>query len=186
MSAFAIGETVYRATYDRHAKWVTCPDCLGSKHVKVVLGDLTEVVIDCGGCDPGGYEPSKGVICQYDYVVAVTEHKITGVRISLDKQTEYELEIIGQNGHYIGRAGDTFRTKDEALSYGEQMKSEYESDENKRLMAKTKNHKTWAWNASYHRQCAERARKDFEYHSNKAKICKDNVKTDPKKEKKCA
>ena len=28
---FNIGDTVYRGTYERHEKWVTCPDCLNSE-----------------------------------------------------------------------------------------------------------------------------------------------------------
>ena len=63
---FKIGDKVFQANYGRHERWIVCPDCLGTKHVKVILGDGTEVQIECGGCDPGGYEPSLGRIWQYD------------------------------------------------------------------------------------------------------------------------
>ena len=74
------------------------------------------------------------------------------------------------NSNYGDSGGKTFATKDEALARADELKAEYEAEENCRFMAKTKDHRSWAWNATYHRQCAEKARKELAYHENKARI----------------
>ena len=166
---FKIGETVFKSRYERREKWVTCPDCFGSKTVKVVLGDGTEVIIECGGCYPGGFESSLGRIRQYDYETVVKEHRVTGVNMRAEG-VSYELDNEG-GSYWTGTDKDVFGTIEEARAEGDRQRLEHEAEENRRWMAKTKDHKSWAWNATYHRRCAEKARKDMEYHQGKAKVC---------------
>ncbi len=168
---FKIGDKVFQSSYGRHEKWVTCPDCLGSKRVTVVLGDGTEVKIECGGCYPGGYESSLGVIRQYDYSTQTNERTVTGICMR-GTEVSYELNHFeGQCSYYHGNDTDTFATREEALAYGESKRLENEADENKRLMAKTKDHKSWAWNATYHRREIKRLERDLEHHRRKVQIC---------------
>ena len=167
---FNIGDKVFKARYGRNEKWVTCPDCFGTKHVTVILGDGTAITIECGGCDPGGYKPSCGVIKQYDYETQVHEHTVTGVTIRASG-AEYELDKFCGGGYWTGNDKDVFGTKEEAHTDGERQRAEHENEENRRLMAKTKDHKSWAWNYRYHRDCIKRAEKEIEYHSRKAQIC---------------
>lgn len=167
---FNIGDKAFMATYGRNEKFVTCPDCLGSKRVKVVLGDGTEILIECGGCDPGGYQSSTGAIRQYDYSVDVVQRTVTGINTTANS-IAYELDNFGNCSYYTGTDETVFRTEEEAKAYGEKMKIDYEAEENKRLMAKTKDHRSWAWNATYHRACIKDLERQLAHHREKVKIC---------------
>ena len=178
---FNIGDKVYLAAYERKAIMVTCPDCFGSKRVRVILGDDTEISIECGGCYPGGYDPSLGYITNYEWTASAKLKTVTGVEERAGEPTRYNF---GNTCDFDGNK--TFATEEEALTKANELRQAYEDEENKRLMAKTKNARSWAWNATYHRQCAERARKELAYHEDKARICAARKKvvheTDPGKQ----
>ena len=174
--SFEIGQKVFMTKYDREARAVTCPDCDGSTKVKVTLGNGTEIMIDCGGCDPGGYQPSTGFITQYAYLVTVITRTVTGVKKSLTG-IEYELDNFGDSSYYTGSNETCFADEEAAKAKGEELKSIHESEENSRLMAKTKDHKSWAFNYSYHLRCAKEAEKTALYHRSKAQICQAKSKT---------
>lgn len=173
---FQIGQKVFKGIYERHDTFVTCPDCSGTKHVKVVLGDGTEILIECGGCDPGGYQPSTGAIKQYVYEARAKTHLVTGVKLTAD-EVEYELDKTENYGSYFtGNEAEVFATKEEAMAHANELKSQFEEAENKRLMAKTKDSRSWAWNATYHRNCIKRLEKELEYHRSKVTICSAHAK----------
>lgn len=166
---FNIGDKVYVSVFDRQPITVICPDCLGSKRVRVILGDNTEVSIECGGCDPGGFEPPRGYITNYRWTASSNARTIIGVtEKEQDGEIKYEYHFAGG---WCGYDGKTFATEEEALAKANELRQGYEDEENRRLMAKTKNHKSWAWNATYHRQCAARAQRELEYHQAKAVVC---------------
>lgn len=166
---FKIGDRVFKANYGRHEKWITCPDCLGSKRVRVVLGDETEVSIECGGCYPGGYDPSLGIIRQYDYSTEVKRYEVTGICMH-GTEVEYQLDNFGGSYH-TAKDSEVFGTHEEAHAYGELQRVKHEAEENMRWLAKTKDHKSWAWNATYHRRCAKKAEEEADYHRRKAQVC---------------
>ncbi len=167
---FKIGDKVFRARYDRHEKWVVCPDCLGSRTVKMILGDGTEITIECGGCDPGGYQPSIGKIKQYEYATRVWEHTVTGVCMH-GTELKYELDNFGSGGYWSGDDSNVFATMEEAQAEGERQRLEHEAEENKRWMSKTKDHHSWKWNAAYHRRCIKDLERQLEYHRGKVQVC---------------
>ncbi len=174
---FKLGDTVFMASFDRTEKTIICPDCLGSARVKVTLGTEEEILIECGGCDPGGYRGSTGRIRQYDFAARIVKRTITGINLQ-DDDVEYRLN--GEDGHcYIGsQNGDyrAFATEEEARVGGEELRAKHEAEENKRLLAKTKDHRTWSWNATYHRQQIKRLEQELQYHHSKAEICKSRIK----------
>ena len=173
---FALGDIVYKARFDRDETWIVCPDCLGSTHVRVILGDGTEVIIECGGCDPGGYQPSTGRIRQYVYRVTVARHLVTGVLQRAD-ETEYELDRRLDGCSWTsGTSRDCFATEDEALAHGETLRAQHEAKENKRLLAKTKDTKSWARNASYHREEIKRLEAQVAWHRSKVQVCQAHLK----------
>ena len=176
---FKLGDVVFMASYERHETSIVCPDCLGSAKVRVILGDGTELKIECGGCDPGGYQPSTGRIRQYDYATKITKRVITGINLT-DKDVEYRLD--GEAGHcYIGYQNSDYRvfaTEEDAKKEGEALRVKHESEENKTLLAKTKNHRTWSWNMHYHRQQITRLEREIEFHREKVEICKSHGKED--------
>ena len=174
---FSIGAKVFKANYARHERWITCPDCLGSKTVKMILGDGTEVIIECGGCDPGGYQGSTGRIKQYDWAVNVKEMTVTGVCMKADS-VSYELNGDGTS-YYSTTDKDTFATPEEAHAYGDIARLEHEADENKRLLAKTKDERSWKWNATYHRRCIADHERQLAYHRAKVQVCAAKAKENP-------
>lgn len=164
MKQFNIGDKVWTGTYTRSERSIVCPDCLGTKKVIVILGGI-EYSVDCGGCYPGGLEPPTGMIRQYDYMAVVEPHIIQQVSAEMKwGVVEYEYRWEYGRGSTLG----VFETEGEALAAAEAEREAYQADENKRLMAKTNNKKSYAWNASYHRKEAERATHDLEYHTSKA------------------
>jgi len=174
MKRFSIGDKVFTATYSRKETRITCPDCGGSKRVKVTLFDGTEILIACGGCDPGGFEPSRGFIKKYKFQVVVAQRTVTGIRESMQS---LEYEVDGTNCHcYIMKSEAVFETEQEAVAYGESQKETTQAEENKRFLAKTKNEKSWAWNYSHHMKCLAAAESNVLYHKSKVEICKAHCK----------
>lgn len=172
---FKIGDRVFMGRYDRVGTHVVCPDCLGSKKVKVVLGDGSEWNIECGGCDPGGYIGSTGTIKQYEYTSIATPHKVTAVKASTSG-VSYELDNFGGGSYYVPDENKVFSTSEEAMADADKQKADHEAEENRRLMAKTKDAKSWAWNLTYHRRCIKDHERQLEYHRAKVQLCESKTK----------
>lgn len=172
---YKVGNVVYRATYGKTETWITCPDCGGTKRVTVILHDGTEIKIECGGCNPGGYEGSRGIIRQYEWKPEAQKHTVTGFKVSSHDGVEYELDRRGGDvvsSYWTGNEETVFATEQEAIAASEALRVEHEAEENKHYLAKTKDHKSWAWNASYHRREIKELERRLEYHRGKSEICK--------------
>ena len=166
---FKIGDEVFKARYDKVETFVTCPDCGGTRYVRVLLHDDTEIRVECGCCNRGGYQPSTGQIKQYQYTTFASPYTVTGISTRSDN-ISYELNNFGSGMYWTGDESELFPTIVEAMEAGEKKKAAHEAEENKRLMAKTKDAKSWAWNAAYHRNCIKKAEQDIEYHRSKVQI----------------
>jgi hypothetical protein len=174
---FELGQKVYRASYNRVGRPITCPECGGSLKITVELFDGTRYAIDCKGCDPGGYQGPRGVIMQYEFAVETSIHTVTGVKMSLNG-TEYELDNFGQGcGYYRGNDLDVFGTLEDARAHGEGLRNEKEQEKNAEMLRKTNDHKTWAWNLTYHSSAAKRLLEEAEYHQQKAQLIAPKAKT---------
>lgn len=145
---FNIGDTAYHAHAGQEQTWITCPECLGSGRLRVIMGDDSEVSIACVCCERG-YEGSLGKIQTYKFRASVDEVVIHGVESELrgdELHTQYKF-----NGCYLSNAEDLFNNRDEALTRANELVAEHEVEEVKRLKYKEKQTKTWAWNVSYWR-----------------------------------
>lgn len=167
--SITIGSTVYKGQYDRKETSVLCPDCFGDKRLTVILGDKSEVSIECEGCASGGYEPARGRIKQYDFDVIVRKFIVTGIRMRID-EVEYELDGT-EGGCWVGTDKNTFDNEKSASAYAESQKLEHQDEENRRLLAKTKDHKSWSWNATYYRGRIRGLEKELEHYRNKLQAC---------------
>ena len=157
MNKFSIGDVVYQSQAGQEQMWVTCPECLGSGRLRVIMGDDSEVSIPCVCCERG-YEGSPGRIQSYRFMARTTEHTITGV----DAQTGGGgLHVRYSFGCYSAEEENVFTTRDEALLRANTLVSEHEAEEIKRLKYKEKQHKTWAWNVSYWRGVIRRAKEEI-------------------------
>lgn len=63
---FSIGESVWRASATPVERWVTCPECDGTKAVTMTLGNGEKHSLNCACCTLG-YDPPMGVVRTYDY-----------------------------------------------------------------------------------------------------------------------
>lgn len=173
---FNIGDTVWFAGFGHRSVWVKCPDCLGSKHLTVIFADGQKVTIDCAGCSRG-YEPPIGVVEQYETSGKVEELVVAGVRREDDRYRGRRVDYTFSGGTVISEEY-VFATEAEAIEKGKVRAAEWLADENKRLLAKTKNHRTWAWNAHYHRDKIRQLEKEIAYHRAKLDAASQYVKAE--------
>src|SRR3990167_8589377 len=83
---FVIGETVWWVGNGYQEEFVTCPECLGSKAITMILGNGEQYSLRCEGCSRG-YEGPFGVVTRifYKHVpekVTLNRVEISGNRIS--------------------------------------------------------------------------------------------------------
>ena len=166
MSKFNIGDRVWFASVQWQQDWIICPDCLGKRFLTVILGDDSQVTVDCAGCQ-AGYDPPRGKVTVYAYVPEVKQIKIDGRDERSNEPTEYRFNSFS-GGCYTTKENQLFATEEEAKIEAERLKKESEENQEKQIAQKEKPARTWAWNATYHRGCIKRAEKDLVYH--KAKL----------------
>lgn len=174
---FNIGDTVYRARAGQEQVWITCPECLGSSRLRVIMGDNTEVSIACVCCERG-YEGSPGKIQTYQFVAKTTKETITGIEVR-DEKIRYSV-----NGWTIEES-DMFITEIGALTRAAAMVQEHEAEEIKRLKYKEKNTKTWAWNVSYWRGEIRRSKETIARCEARLAVAPKNPKVVDKQEASC-
>ncbi len=158
MSKYKIGDKAWQASINHNAKWITCPDCLGDKFLRVIPGDGVEVTIPCTGCSRGYYAPS-GLIESWDYEVDVTPITISGVNSQMEdgkEKTEY------RRGCCIIEEANLFDGLQEAEKRARELVAEQAAAEEERIKRKVKDHRSWAWHVTYHRGIIRRAKKDIE------------------------
>ncbi len=163
---YAIGDKLFWATFNQHEPvYVECPDCGGTGRLRVIFHDETVVSIDCQNCSLG-YDPPTGRVLIYQNKPDVTEVSISGMEIRKGEPTEYKAYIDG-GPNYCPKVEDLFETWELAKKRAEELHEKYVEEQKERVYKKEKNARTWAWNASYHRNLIKRAKKDIEYHTSK-------------------
>lgn len=179
MIKFTIGDTAYVARAGQEQVWITCPECLGSGRLRVILGDDSEVSIACECCSRG-YEGSPGRMQTYAFVARTEEVLITGIESSLHGmvlRTRYKF-----SGCSFEEEKNIFKTHDEALARATTLIEEHQTEETKRLKYKEKQHKTWAWHVRYWRSEIRRAQETIDRAKARLAIAPKNVKEADKQE----
>ncbi|KKK65797.1 hypothetical protein LCGC14_2970530, partial [marine sediment metagenome] len=59
---YKIGQEVWWARFETSESSIECPDCAGKGHIRCIMGDETEVTVDCQNCQVGFEEFSRGRI----------------------------------------------------------------------------------------------------------------------------
>ena len=129
--------------------------------MRVIFHDETIVSIDCGNCSRG-YDPPAGRVLLYSNKADVEEVTITGMEVEHGKETTYRTV----NNYRIDE-DRLFITSTEALKKANALHANYVEEQKSRVYKKEKASKTWARNATYHRNLIKRAHKDIEYHTAK-------------------
>ncbi len=161
---YEIGQEVWRATCNREETSVECPDCGGTGRIRVTFHDDTTVSIDCQRCALG-YEPPTGRIAVYDRVAKAERVTITGIDVRSGEEPEYRTNVS-----YIIDENRLFETREEALACAEKLAEEWDREEREKIAKKEKDTRSWAWNASYHRNCIKRAEREIEHHTAKLNV----------------
>jgi hypothetical protein len=166
---FEIGQQAWWATCQTREISETCPDCGGTGRLRVTFHDETQVSIECRNCAVG-YDPPTGLVKWYGHLPEAKLITISGLEMS-GAETSWHA-AIAQSSYYKISDGALFSAEEDAKSYAEQLAAEHDVAERKRIMTKEKDTRTWAWNASYHRNCIKRAQKDIDYHTSKLNVAK--------------
>ena len=170
---FSVGDYAWYAKCEWDAVQKTCPSCFGKKEVILILGNDERVVLPCCGC-ASGYDPPKGYITEYEYVVKPELIIITGMNIEINDQVEI---IEYQSGHYRYKENDIFATSEEAERKAKGKKANLEKEQKTRADLIKKNvHRSFAWNAQYHIRQAKRCREEALRHDEKARLYKNRTK----------
>lgn len=159
-----IGEMVWTARLKHREFHETCPDCLGTKAVTLLLENGDRHSLDCGTCYPGGYEKSRGYVVRTQYHPAAEQREIIRVDASLER-TNY--------GFYDWSCDEVFDTEDEAIAAAEKLRAEKEEDDHKRFAWKKEDsRRTWWWSCGYYRQQIKRAKQELAYAEARLNVAK--------------
>lgn len=179
MKEFNVGDVVWWARYSRDAIKGPCPVCFGKRKVTLIKGDDEHVEVSCNYCTRGMQGPYGFVEERYEWHSEVQTVTIE-IKEVVEKNGYRDVEYHSQ--HYVLRAGDTcFATQEEALTRVAELAAEQAlKDEERIAHHKENDHKSYAWHVGYHQRNAAKARKDAEYHEQKAIAMKSHVKTKEK------
>ena len=174
---YAIGATVWLATFDSETRRVTCSHCGGTGRLRVTFHDETQVSIGCQNCQRG-FEPPSGYVEHYERIPRAKLATITGAEIN-GERIEWRVHSTHDD---IVPDDRLFNDEAAALTKAQQMAAEENAEALARIANKEKDTRSWAWNASYHRKEIKRCRESIAYHESKLAVAaiKANENTDAK------
>jgi ribosomal protein S27E len=169
---FNIGDAVWHATWDSVTERVPCPDCGGTKTLRVILFDATEFVIPCVTCKRG-LDPSRGFL-----EVHKRTHRAMLCTITAMEQSEEGMGYTFHDarGRWSCSEDGLFQTHADAAARAEIMAAEADAEERKALLTKAKPARDWAWHVKYHRGELKRAEEQAELHAAKLGIARAKAK----------
>jgi len=174
---YKIGDVVWWARFETTETSIECPDCAGDSFIRCIMGDGTEVTVDCGNCHVGYEEFSRGRVRTCDRVPFAATTTIIGMDVKLNS-VEYRIPQS-----YIVCEDDLWDTEEAALDRAKVKAVEAGEEELARIKRKEKDTRSWAWNATYHRRCIRNAERDIEYHSKKLDVAGEKAKAAKAKDK---
>lgn len=172
---FNIGDVVYAAVLEGKEESIPCPDCFGTKCLRVILGDGTEHTIDCAGCSPGGYDRPSGLIRISRYSARAKRITISGMDIS-ETGCEY------RSGCDNYQAANLFHDEAGAVARAAVLAKDREAQQLDELRRKEKPARTWAWHVHYHRRLIRDAKETIARSEAKLAVAREKSKTDDDEE----
>jgi hypothetical protein len=152
MNKYSMGQSVWYARVRGEDEQIPCPDCFGQRFLRVIMGDGSEVSVECTGCK-SGYDIPKGTITKHiSNAVEVRSLRITGMETGYEDGIEivkYHLGITGCSYYSVAET-ECFDSSEEAEKRAIEIKAELMASEEKRLLQREKPKRSWAWNATYH------------------------------------
>jgi hypothetical protein len=177
MQEFQVGDIVWVARLSQEQKQVVCPVCFSKKTVILILGDDSQVTLDCNYCSKG-YEGPKGYVTEYIHEENPTLCTITSKEVRTDLEGTHITYHSG--AYYFEDVGELlFVTKEEAqLRCNELLAAKKLEESTRAEYMKHDIHKSYTWNAGYHMRQVRDHEKQAEYHRGKALLCKAHTKTE--------
>lgn len=165
MTEFKIGDQVWMARFEGVSSSVECPDCGGTGRLRVTFHDETQVSIHCANCALG-WEPPTGRVVVHERKAFAHPCHVTGMEITAEG---VEYSLAGIAGYHF-RSRDVFSSVEAAEARGAELADEANKEELARVYRKERDHRTWAWNATYHRNEIKRCQKEIERHTAKLNV----------------
>jgi len=146
-----INDRVWIADVSNIEEWITCPDCVGNKTLKVILGNGEELLIPCRCCFSQCHNSCLGIIRVRDKCEAKPLRvRIVGIEIT---ESRIEYLLCFETGHTKNFSEEKIYLKeDEAMAASADIIYQQKREEKKRLQLKEKPAKDWAWHVHYHRE----------------------------------
>jgi hypothetical protein len=172
---FAIGESIWWPAFDTLDSYIDCPDCGGTCVYRITLWDGTEHNLPCQTCLSGFLGPMGRILSPVPVAKARTGI-VSGMTIT---QAGSKYQVGDGRSHWLIADQDAFTSQEEALAACPPLLAAYHADNQRRIAAKVKNHKSWAWHVSYHRREISRLREKIEQHAQQLGIARCKVKDAP-------
>jgi hypothetical protein len=173
-----IGDKIWFAFTGTERITEVCPVCFGKLSVTLILGNGEEVATPCDYCGKG-FDGPLGVVNEWKYAAEARLITVTDVEIRADACGEVrEYSHKSPDAFYRLDWLRVFDTEAEAAVCAATLAEEAAMTEIKRRKSmKEHNQKSYSWHVGYHRNEAKRAKRDFEYHTARALVCKRLAKT---------
>lgn len=158
---FALGVTVWHAAYGCESWWVDCPECLGTRKLRVSIATGEEYELECRACQDG-YEPARGKVKKYEHRFTPTLFTPNRFRIE-GEEIWYSESSPDANSYSNTPAHDLFVDKGACAARcdeeNKRLDKEKADQELRNLMHKRKD---YAWSVHYWRSELNRKRRDVE------------------------
>lgn len=170
LKTYNVDDKVWYAGRESTVEKVVCPECFDKKYLTVILGDDSQVTIDCAGCSKG-YDPPKGYITYFKQSVKV--ELVTIDRVEIDRDyVEYAFNKVGCHCN-IAKNTDIFSTKEGAENRAKELAEEHNKEQLAKIHQKKKNDRDWSWHVHYYRKMIRDAEKTIEDAKKKLDVAKD-------------
>ena len=126
---FAVGEEVWAVGHEHREEWISCPECAGTKALRLVKGNGEEIELACNYCGPG-YDPPSGRVthlvydCQPERFVCRRVLRIEG-----------DVVEYSESATRLRRSNELFRDREECAKVCAQKNVEYQQDRERREIA---------------------------------------------------
>jgi len=172
-----VGDIIYVSRFGQKEVTLDCPVCFGKKKVDLILGNGDSIELPCDYCRRG-YEYPSGFIKRISMEANAEQMLVTAVKST---QTEKGEKFEYSCGYFTYQAEDVFLVKSEALKDSVHKAEKHKIEtETRAEYVKAQSNKSYSWNAGFHMRAVKDAKKNIEYHSKMALICKTKSKTEGK------
>ena len=173
---FELGVQIWWVGHGHQEKWITCPECVGSKKLRVIQGNGQEFEIDCAACTLG-YEPPSGKIKQIVYrhvPTPYTPRRVIG--FEANGIVNYTDAPEGATCYSYIHSNDMFQNETDCLVACEQRNVEREKWQAENLLSNLKSKKRdLAWSVHYWGRKLRDLERDLELTRTRLTECKDRA-----------